>query len=43
MFSSISLQKTYKWIKRESLVKVDKGLSPLSTFTETLTFNGMIS
>ena len=35
--SSIALQKTSKWIKREAIVKVHKGLSPLSGFTNALT------
>ncbi len=35
--SSIALQKTSKWIKREAIVKVHKGLSPLSDFTRSLT------
>jgi len=35
--SSIALQKTSKWIKREAIVKVHKGLSPLSDFTKVLT------
>ncbi|MBT3583748.1 MAG: hypothetical protein HN509_02480 [Halobacteriovoraceae bacterium] len=34
---SISLQKTSKWIKREAIIKVDKGLSPLSNVTKALT------
>lgn len=35
--SSIALQKTSKWIKREAIVKVHKGLSPLSDLTKSLT------
>ena len=35
--SSIALQKTSKWIKREAITKVHTGLSPLSDFTKKLT------
>jgi hypothetical protein len=35
--SSIALQKTAKWIKREAIVKIHKGLSPLSDLTKSST------
>ncbi len=34
---AIALQKTSKWIKRETIIKVHKGLTPLSNFTKSLT------
>jgi len=34
---SIALQKTSKWIKREEIIKIHKGLRLLSAFMKTLT------